>query len=105
MTFHIITIFAVLLMAVLRQSFVSFGYVLIILPHIKDGAEVLMQRNIHQDQTKHEIELEIDNLEKELKKLQKEGGGSIKDTERIDKINQDLKKHRKSLASLIGEET
>ena len=65
----------------------------------------LMQRNIHQDGMKRGIELEIDNLEKELKKLQKEGGGSIKDTERIDEINQHLKRRRKSLALLIREET
>jgi hypothetical protein len=41
LTFHIETMMIVLLMAVMRQSFLSLGYVLIILPRIRDGAEVL----------------------------------------------------------------
>jgi len=41
LAFHIFTIFLVLLMAVLRKSLISFGYVAILIPHMKDGAEVL----------------------------------------------------------------
>jgi hypothetical protein len=41
LTFHVFTCLVVLLMAVLRQSFVSLGYVLILLPRMKDGSEVL----------------------------------------------------------------
>lgn len=40
-SFHVVTIMVVMLMAVLRQSFLAIGYVLILLPRIKDGAEVL----------------------------------------------------------------
>jgi len=57
-------------MAVMRQSFLSLGYVLILLPRMRDGAEVLMQRNIHQDKSKNEIELDIELLEESLKELE-----------------------------------
>jgi len=46
-SFHIVTIFIVLLMATMRQSLISLGYVLILLPRMKDGSEVLDQRNIN----------------------------------------------------------
>lgn len=41
LTFHIITILVILLMSVTRESLLSLGYILILLPSIKDGAEVL----------------------------------------------------------------
>ena len=41
LTFHIITILIILLMSVTRESLLSLGYILILLPSIKDGAEVL----------------------------------------------------------------
>ena len=66
LSFHIIAIFVVLLMATLRQSFLSLVYVLIILPRMKDGSEVLIQRNIHQDKKKNESELEIEQIEQQL---------------------------------------
>ena len=44
-SYHIFTIFVVLLMSVLRKSFIAIGYVIILLPRIKDGAEVLNQRS------------------------------------------------------------
>lgn len=40
-TFHIFTIFIVLLMAAMRQSLFAIIYVFILLPRMKDGAEVL----------------------------------------------------------------
>jgi len=46
-TFHIFTIFIVMLMACMRQSLISFGYLLILIPRVKDGAEVLEQRNMN----------------------------------------------------------
>jgi hypothetical protein len=49
--FHIMTIFVILLMATMRQSLISLGYVLILIPRIKDGAEVLNQRS-HQHSKK-----------------------------------------------------
>jgi len=41
LSFHVFTILCILFMAVLRQSFISLGYVLLILPHMKDSADVL----------------------------------------------------------------
>jgi len=38
---HVFTILIVLLMAVLRQSLISIGYVFILLPRIREGSEVL----------------------------------------------------------------
>jgi hypothetical protein len=43
LSFHVITILIVLLMATLRGSIIALGYVLILLPRIKDGSEVLNQ--------------------------------------------------------------
>jgi len=58
-TFHIITIFFVLLMAAMRQSLFAIMYVLILLPKMKDGAEVLKQRDIQQGKELEELENEI----------------------------------------------
>jgi hypothetical protein len=41
LAFHIFTIMTILLMAVLRRSFLSFVYVLIVLPNLKSFAQVL----------------------------------------------------------------
>lgn len=49
LTFHIITIMIVLLMATMRQSLFSIGYVVIIVYNVKQGSKVLIQR----DQSKH----------------------------------------------------
>jgi len=54
--FHVFTILFILLMAVLRQSFVSLGYVLMILPHLKDGADVLRQNLLGQNKAQIELE-------------------------------------------------
>jgi hypothetical protein len=40
-TFHIFTIISILFLAVVRQSLVSVGYVLILLPNLKNAADVL----------------------------------------------------------------
>jgi len=45
-SFHIITIFIILLMSAMRQSFFGIVYVLILLPYLRDGAAVLKQRDI-----------------------------------------------------------
>jgi len=63
LTFHVFTCLVVLLMAVLRQSFVSLGYVLILLPRMKDGSEVLRQRLLHQGASKNRTEEEVARLE------------------------------------------
>ena len=56
LTFHVFTILVILFMAVLRQSYMSFGYVFLILPRIREGAHVLKQNLL-------ELDKEIDNLE------------------------------------------
>ena len=43
----------------MRQSIISLGYVLILLPRIKDGAEVLNQRSIQDSKKKYELEEKI----------------------------------------------
>jgi hypothetical protein len=60
--FHIFTIFLILLMAALRQSFIAIGYVLIILPRVKSGAEVLMQRDLSMKNQIEDLELEIESI-------------------------------------------
>jgi len=56
LSFHVFTILVILFMAVLRQSYMSFGYVFLILPRIREGAHVLKQNLL-------ELDKEIDNLE------------------------------------------
>jgi hypothetical protein len=46
LTFHIMTIFVVLIAALMRQSVQSIVYVMILLPHTRSGGEVLDQRLI-----------------------------------------------------------
>lgn len=53
-------------MATLRQSFFALGYVLIFIPRLKHGSEVLMQRNIHQDNEQAKLEEENVNVDTTL---------------------------------------
>lgn len=64
LSFHVFTILVILFMAVLRQSYMSFGYVFLILPRIREGAHVLKQNLI-------ELDKEITNLEDEIAKKAK----------------------------------
>lgn len=52
-------------MSVTRESILSLGYILILLPSIKDGAEVLKQREL-------KIELAVKNKKEEIIKISKE---------------------------------
>ena len=45
LTMHIILMLIIMLMATVRRSIISFGYIIIILPRMKDGSEVLTQRD------------------------------------------------------------
>lgn len=67
LTFHIFTIFVVLLMAAMRQSFFAFVYLLILIPRMKDGKDVLKQRDIQQGKDLEEVDVEIDDLEETLR--------------------------------------
>ena len=61
------TIFIVLLMAAMRQSIFGIFYVVILLPKMKNGAEVLKQRDIQQGKELEELENEIQDLKDALK--------------------------------------
>ncbi len=52
-------------MSVTRESILSLGYILILLPSIKDGAEVLKQREL-------KIELAVKNKKEEIIKISNE---------------------------------
>jgi len=66
-SFHIITIFIVLLMAAMRQSVFGILYVVILLPRMKDGAEVLKQRDIQQGKELEDLQHQIDDEKEVLK--------------------------------------
>lgn len=53
LTFHIFLIFTILMIATVRRSIISFMYVIILLPRMKDGAEVLAQRDQNQGKLRH----------------------------------------------------
>jgi hypothetical protein len=46
-------------MSILRQSFLSIGYVFILVPRLREGAEVLKQRDIQLVRKKNELEEEV----------------------------------------------
>lgn len=56
-TFHIFTMFVILLMALCRRSLISLGYVIALIPYLKDSRSVLKQH----EQSK-QCELEIQEL-------------------------------------------
>lgn len=78
LSFHVFTILVILFMAVLRQSYMSFGYVFLILPRIREGAHVLKQNLI-------ELDKEIINLEDQIKQRGDDLKKMDEDLERINK--------------------
>ena len=72
LSFHIFTIFIILLMATMRQSILSLGYVFILLPKIKDAAEVLNLRDIAQSKKTSDLKSKIIELEAEVKEMKVE---------------------------------
>lgn len=54
-------------MAAMRQSFFAFVYLLILIPRMKDGKDVLKQRDIQQGKDLEEVDVEIDDLEETLR--------------------------------------
>jgi len=44
-----------MMMATVRRSYFAFVYILIIIPRMKNGAEVLSQREFNHDQKKKDI--------------------------------------------------
>jgi hypothetical protein len=66
LSFHIVMIFIVLLMSILRQSFLAIGYVFILVPRLREGAEVLKQRDIQLVKKKNELAEEVSSLHQKL---------------------------------------
>lgn len=66
-SFHIFTILLVLLMAAMRQSLFAVVYVLILLPKMKDGSDVLKQRDIQQGKEIEDLDNEIEDIKDKLK--------------------------------------
>lgn len=60
LTFHIFTIFVILVSCILKKSVLSFGYILILLPKLRSGSSVLEQREMVRARKKDELEAEID---------------------------------------------
>ena len=89
LTFHIITIFIILLMAVMRQSLFSIGYVLFLLPRFKDAAEVLDQRAVQQNNSKVQLVKDIKSLKEQITKLEEH--------ESPDHYNEELEELRENL--------
>ena len=63
LSFHIFTIVSILFLAVVRQSLVSVGYVFILLPNLKNAADVLKQRLLEQDKQMIELGVRISEIE------------------------------------------
>ena len=69
LSFHVFTILVILFMAVLRQSYMSFGYVFLILPRVREGAHVLKQNLIELDKEIITLETQIQERGEDLKKM------------------------------------
>ena len=59
LTFHVFLIFVILMIATVRRSLISFIYVLILLPRMKDGAEVLNQRDFNQGRKRQTAQIRL----------------------------------------------
>lgn len=83
LTLHILAIFIILLMAVMRQSLLSVGYVFFLIPRFKDAAEVLDQRSMNQNNKKIHLTAEIKRLKVELIKARE-----AKDVAQIEELEE-----------------
>lgn len=59
LTFHVFLMLVIMVMATVRRSIVSFVYIVILLPRMTDGAEVLKQRDQHQGKKRQEAQKEL----------------------------------------------
>lgn len=66
LTFHLFTIFLILLTVTIRQSLLAFVYAIIILPFLKASAEVLTQRLFAQESQRFIIEGEIHEVNRAM---------------------------------------
>jgi Tfp pilus assembly protein PilN len=95
-----VTILIVMLMAILRQSFLALGYVLILLPRIKDGAEVLKQSIVHQGKRNASTKSKIEALEQEIEEIEAKMEKQQKEEQDLDKPPADLQDKRAYLLRL-----
>lgn len=84
LTFHIVTIFAVMLASVLRKSVVSILYVLILIPHMRTAAEVLTMQLFTKEKTRAELEDSRKKLEERHENANREISKAKSDEERKD---------------------
>lgn len=75
LSFHIFLCFIIMVMATIRRSLISFGYIVILLPRMKDGSEVLTQRDQNQAKLRHDAESKVKALRKEISELTKKQAG------------------------------
>lgn len=79
LTFHVFMIFMILLMATVRRSIISFLYVIILLPRMKDGAEVLTQRDTNQGKQRQDLIDKLECLRDEHDKIKNDKQGKEED--------------------------
>ena len=60
-------------MVVIRQSLLSLGYLLVLLPRFKNTAAVLDQRSIYKNKTKDELREEVVHLKRLINDLKAKG--------------------------------
>lgn len=82
-------------MAVLRQSLLSIGYVLLILPQLKEAADVLKQNILGQNKAQIEVETAIGEFQDQIE--------LIKTKAAADLDRQDLNEDTQSKAELIDQ--
>lgn len=82
-------------MAVLRQSLLSIGYVLLILPQLKEAADVLKQNILGQNKAQIEVETAIGELQDQIE--------VIKTKAAADLDRQDLNEDTQSKIELIDQ--
>ena len=82
-------------MAVLRQSLLSIGYVLLILPQLKEAADVLKQNILGQNKAQIEVETAIGELQDQIE--------VIKTKAAADLDRQDLNEDTQSKVELIDQ--
>lgn len=75
-------------MAVLRQSLLSIGYVLLILPQLKEAADVLKQNILGQNKAQIEVETAIGELHDQLALIKNRNEKAAADLDRQD-LNKD----------------
>lgn len=75
LSFHIVLCFIIMVMATVRRSLISFGYIAILLPRMKDGSEVLTQRDQNQAKLRYDAESKVKAIRQQITQLTKKTAG------------------------------